>query len=123
MKKKKHIVIGAVVLVLIAVVAAVLALQMSKQSELSFDAVVQEVAVQPSGEIRLIVERTTEIYGDPRNALAISAQTELYDAGGTAIAIEDFQPGDTVHVTLKDAFTEETPFYYPTVYSVQKTGG
>lgn len=123
MKKKKHIAIVVLLFALFAVTAAVLATQLSKQSELSFDAVVQEVAVQPGGEIRLIVERTTEIYGDPRNALAICEQTELCDAGGAAISAEDFQPGDTVHVTLKDAFTEETPFYYPTVYAVQKTGG
>ena len=33
--------------------------------------------------------------------------------------IPDFKPGDAVSVTLKDSFTEETPFYYPIVYEIK----
>ena len=44
----------------------------SKWSKLSFEAIVQEVVTQPDGETRLIVERTTEVYGNPLNSLSIS---------------------------------------------------
>ena len=35
------------------------------------------------------------------------------------ISITDFKPGNAIEVTLKDAFTEEIPFYYPTVYEIK----
>ena len=73
----------------------------------------------PAGENRLIVERTTEIYGSPLNSLHIGEETKLLDANGNRISVEDLQPGTKVKVTLKDAFTEETPFYYPTVYEIR----
>ena len=86
----------------------------------SFDAVVQEIVTQPDGEVRLIVERTTEIYGDPVNSLGISEDTKLLEADGNEISINDFKPGRTVTVKLKDAFIEETPFYYPDVYEIKR---
>lgn len=119
MRKKKYVIIGMVVLVAVIAVIGII-LQSSKWSELSFEAVVQETVTQPDGESRLIVERTTEIYGNPINSLGISAETKLLNTDGEEIALADFQEGDTVSVTLKDAFTEEIPFYYPTVYEVKK---
>jgi len=117
MKNKKYIII--VVIAVIIVAAAIMITQPFKWSEKSFEAVVQETVTQSDGEIRLIVERTTEIYGDPMNSLGISEETKLLSANGEEIAIGDFQQGDTVSVTLKDAFTEETPFYYPVVYEIK----
>ena len=119
MKNKKYIIFSVVALIAIAAVIGVIS-QSSKWSELSFEAVVQETVTQSDGEKRLIVERTTEIYGSPVNSLGISAETVLLNADGEKITIADFQEGDTVSVTLKDAFTEEIPFYYPTVYEVKK---
>lgn len=80
---------------------------------------VQETVTQSDGEIRLILERTTEIYGTPMNSLGISEETKILSANGEEITIGDFRQGDTVSVTLKDAFTEETPFYYPVVYKLK----
>lgn len=117
MKNKKYIIIAAVVVVVIA--AVIMVIQPFKWSEKSFEAIVQETVTQPDGEIRLIVERTTEIYGDPMNSLGISEETQLVDAKGEEIAVDDVQQGDTVSVTLKDSFTEETPFYYPIVYEIR----
>ena len=48
-----------------------------------------------------------------------AAHTKLLNASGEEIAITDFKPGDAVSVTLKDSFTEETPFYYPIVYEIK----
>ena len=79
----------------------------------------QETVTQADGEIRLIVERTTEIYSNPKNSLGISDDTKLLNASGEKIAITDFNPGDAISVTLKDSFTEETPFYYPVVYEIK----
>ena len=117
MKKKKIIIVGIVVLLLAA--AAALFSSIPKWSEKSFEAVVQETVTMPDGEIRLIVERTTEIYGEPLNSLHIGEETKLLDTDGKTISVEDLQPGTKVKVTLKNAFTEETPFYYPTVYKVK----
>lgn len=117
MKKKKYIIIAAIVVVIVA--AVIIATQPFRWSEKFFEAVVQETVTQPNGEIRLIVERTTEIYDSPINSLGISEETKLLDANGEETTISDFQQGDTIKVTLKDAFTEETPFYYPTVYEIK----
>lgn len=106
-----------VVLLVVAVIA--LLANIPKWSEKSFEAVVQETVTMQDGEIRLIVERTTEIYGNPLNSLHIGEETKLLDMDGNKISIEDLQPGIKVKVTLKDAFTEEIPFYYPTVYEVK----
>lgn len=119
MKKKKIMIIGVIAVLIIAVVGITAVSQSSKMSERSFDAVVQEIVTQPDGEVRLIVERTTEIYGDPVNSLGISEDTKLLDADGKEISINDFQQGSKVTVNLKDAFIEETPFYYPTVYEIK----
>ncbi len=112
MKKKKIMIIGVIVVLIIAIVGIIAVSQSSKMSEKSFDAVVQEVVMQPDGEVRLIVERTTEIYGDPVNSLGISKDTKLLDADGNEISVDDFKQGSKVTVNLKDAFIEETPFYY-----------
>lgn len=119
MKKKKIMIIGVIAVLIIAVVGITAVSQSSKMSERSFDAVVQEIVTQSDGEVRLIVERTTEIYGDPINSLGISEDTKLLDADGEEISVKDFQQGSKVTVNLKDAFIEETPFYYPTVYEIK----
>ena len=117
MKKNKIIFVGIGILLVAAIVALVTSIP--KWSEKSFEAVVQETVTTQDGETRLIVERTTEIYGNPLNSLHIGEETKLLDTDGKTISIEDLQPGTKVKVTLKDAFTEETPFYYPTVYEIE----
>ncbi len=119
MKKKRLIIIGAIAVLIIAIVGIIAISQSSKMSEKSFDAVVQEVVTQPDSEVRLIVERTTEIYGDPVNSLGISKDTKLLGADGNKISVNDFKQGSKVTIKLKDAFIEETPFYYPTVYEIK----
>lgn len=119
MKNKKYIIIAVVVV--IAIAAVIMVTQPFKWSEKSFEAVVQETVTHPDGESRLIVERTTEIYGSPINSLGISEKTKLLSVNGEGITLADFQQGDTVRVTLKDAFTEEIPFYYPIVYEIKLT--
>ena len=114
--KKKIYFVGIGVLLVVAVI--VLLTSIPKWSEKSFEAIVQETVTMPDGETRLIVERTTEIYGNPLNSLHIGEKTKLFDTDGNIISVEDLQPGIKVKVTLKDAFTEETPFYYPTVYEI-----
>lgn len=118
MKKKKLIIIGVVLFVTI-IVAVITINQVSKWSEMSFEAIVQETVTQSDGEIRLIVERTTEIYGSPFNSLLISDSTKLVDEEDNIISITDFSRGDTVMVVLKDSFDEELIFYYLTVYQVR----
>ncbi len=115
MKKKKVVFVGIVVLL----IAAAFISSIPKWSEKGFEAVVQETVTMPDGEIRLIVERTTEIYGDPLNSLHIGEETKLVGVDRKTISVEDILPGYKVKVTLKDAFTEETPFYYPVVYKVE----
>lgn len=119
MKKKRLIIIGAIAVLIIAIVGIIAISQSSKMSEKSFDAVVQEVVTQSDSEVRLIVERTTEIYGDPVNSLGISKDTKLLGADGNKISVNDFKQGSKVTIKLKDAFIEETPFYYPTVYEIK----
>lgn len=119
MKKKKFMIIGVIAVLIIAIVGITAVSQSTKMSEKSFDAVVQEVVTQPNGEVRMIVERTNEIYGDPVNSLGISKNTKLLDADGNEISVNDFQQGSKVTVKLKDAFIEETPFYYSTVYEIK----
>lgn len=122
MKKKQLLIAGAIIsLIAIAIIGFVFSTP--KGNVLSFEAVVQESVTRSDGEVCLIVERTTEIYANPLNSLCISKDTVLRDANGTEIHLEDFQPGDTVKVTLKNAFVEETPFYYPTVYEIRVNSG
>lgn len=118
MKKKKLIIIGGIALVVI-VAAIGMFTQSPKWSQRSFEAVVKETVTQTDGEVRFIVERTTEIYGDPVNSLGISKDTKLLGTDGKDISVNDIQPGSSVKVTVKDAFTEETPFYYPVVYEIK----
>ena len=115
MKKKKTMIILAAIAAVV-IVAIVVISQSSNWSTLSYEA---ETVTMSDGEIRLIVERTTEIYGNPLNSLHIGEETELLDIDGNKISVEDLQPGIKVKVTLKDSFTEETPFYYPIVYEIK----
>lgn len=117
MKKNKIIFVGIGILLVATVIF--LFTSVPKWSEKGFEAVVQETVTTPDGEIRLIVERTTEIYGNPLNSLHIGEETKLLDIDGKALSIEDLQPGMKVKVTLKDSFTEETPIYYPIVYEIK----
>ena len=116
--KRKAVFASGLGALLIGAAVAFLAIA-PNQSETSFEAIVQETVVMSDGETRLIVERTTEIYGDPLNSLHIGEETDLIDADGSRMPIEDLQPGVRVEVTLKDAFTEARPFYYPTVYEIK----
>lgn len=116
-KKKCFIVISAI---LIAVISGVIILgNPSRWSELEFEGFVTEIVIQSDGETRLIVERTTNIYGNPINSLGITENTKLLDANGNDITITEIKEGTVVKVSMKDAFTEETPFYYPTVYEIR----
>ena len=119
MKKKKIMILGVMVILTVIVIGVMAVCQSPRWSEKSFDATVQEIVTQPDGEVRLIVERTTEIYGSSINSLGISEVTKLLDGDGKEIAITNFQQENAVTVTLKDAFTEETPYYYPTVYEIK----
>lgn len=75
MKKKKIIIICGIAIAIIGVVIGML-MQSPNWSQRSFEAVVKETVTQSDGEVRLIVERTTEIYGDPLNSLGISTDTQ-----------------------------------------------
>lgn len=116
--KKKKLLIACVVTAVIVIAVIALISTAPNRSSLTYEAVVQETVTQSDGEIRLIVKRTTEIYGDPVNSLGISDGTQLVDTDGKEITIDDFESGDAVRVRLKDAFNEEVPFYYPTVYEI-----
>lgn len=115
-KKKPMIILSAIAAVVI--VAVVVISQSPNWSNLCYEAVAQETVTMPDGEIRLIVERTTEIYGNPLNSLHIGEDTKLLDMDGNTISVEDLEPGYNVKITLKNSFTEETPFYYPIVYEI-----
>lgn len=119
MKKQKTKTILIIVILAVIVSGIILVSQFSKWSELVYEAVVKEIVIQPDGEVRLIVERTSEIYGSPTNSLGISESTKLLDVQGKEIPISDFEQSTAVKVSLKDAFTEEVPFYYPTVYEIR----
>lgn len=121
MKKKKFILLG--IAIVIVIISFLIMNPPSQWSQKTFDAVVEEIVEQPNTETRMIVERTTEIYGNPRNSLGITTDTKLLDSQGKEISISDFQKGDLVRIQLKDAFTEETPFYYPIVYEIKMTDG
>ena len=118
MKKKRLMIVG-IMAALVIIIGAMAINQSPRWSEKSFEAIVQETVMQPDGEIRLFVEQTTEIYGNPVNSLGISEDTKLPGKNGKELSINDFQQGNAVTVTLKDAFTEETPYYYPTVYEIK----
>lgn len=115
---KKPVVIALITLVVIGI--GVFAITQSpKWSLLEYEAVVQDQVTSPDGEKRLIVERTTNRYGDPLNSLSIGAETKLLDHEGKQIGLEAFASGSKVRVTLEDSFVEESPFYYPSVHEVQ----
>ena len=122
MRRKKRIVIGIMIILAVIVVGVTVVSQSPRWSEKSFEAIVQETVTQPDGEIRLVIERTTEVYGSPVNSLGISEDTKLLGKDGEELSIDDFQQGNVVTVKLKDAFTEETPYYYPTVYEIKMMG-
>lgn len=122
MRRKKRIVIGIMIILAAIVVGVTVVSQSPRWSEKSFEAIVKETVIQPDGEIRLVIERTTEVYGSPVNSLGISEDTKLLGKDGEELSIDDFQQGNVVTVKLKDAFTEETPYYYPTVYEIKMMG-
>ena len=122
MRRKKRIVIGIMIILAVIVVGVTVVSQFPRWSEKSFEAIVNETVIQPDGEIRLVIERTTEVYGSPVNSLGISEDTKLLGKDGEELSIDDFQQGNVVTVKLKDAFTEETPYYYPTVYEIKMMG-
>ncbi|MCI9381086.1 MAG: hypothetical protein HFG88_08580 [Dorea sp.] len=122
MRRKKRIVIGIMIILAVIVVGVTVVSQFPRWSEKSFEAIVKETVIQPDGEIRLVIERTTEVYGSPVNSLGISEDTKLLGKDGEELSIDDFQQGNVVTVKLKDAFTEETPYYYPTVYEIKMMG-
>ena len=122
MRRKKRIVIGIMIILAAIVVGVTVVSQSPRWSEKSFKAIVQETVTQPDGEIRLVIERTTEVYGSPVNSLGISEDTKLLGKDGEELSIDDFQQGNVVTVKLKDAFTEEKPYYYPTVYEIKMMG-
>lgn len=115
--KKRSIITGIIALVVVLAIAAIVL--PPTWSKRSFEAVVEETTTHQNGEMRLVVRRTTEIYGNPLNSLHISRETELIGRDGEAISIEDIKPGYAVKVTLKDSFIEESLFYYPTVYEIR----
>lgn len=116
-KNKKYTII--ILLILIVIIGGIVVIRNpQKWSELEFEGVILEVSVQSDDEIRLIIERTTNIYGDSINSLGISEDTKLVSASGNIISIAELEKGMGVKVSLKDAFTEEIPFYYPkSIYS------
>lgn len=120
--KQKKCVIAVIIIVAVIVAGSAFFRSSSKWSEKSFEAVIVKTVTQPDGEVRLIVERTTERYANPLNALHISERTSLVDIKGKTKKQTDFRAGDSVKVTLKDSFVEETPFYYPTVYEIREIG-
>ena len=105
MKRKKTVIFGCIILI-VAVCAIGLFTQSPKWSQRSFEAIVKETVTQPDGETRIIVERTTEIYGNPANSLGISKDTKLLDADGKNISAKDIPSSSSVKVTVKDALID-----------------
>lgn len=103
-----------------AVIGAILVFsRFADGSKLSCEAVVQETITMPGGETRLLVERTTKLYGSPYHALGIGKETRLLNAEGKTISVRDLKSGMHVQVSMKDTFIEETPYYYPIVYEIR----
>lgn len=92
MKKKKPMIILAAIAAIV-IVAIVVISQSSNWSTLSYEAVVQETVTMSDGEIRLIVERATEIYGNPLNSLHIGEETKLLDMDGNITAANKTDDG------------------------------
>lgn len=116
-RKRLIIVVSSILVIAITIVVAVT--QSPKWSRLSFEAIVQETVIQPDGEVRLIIKRTTKVYADPLNSLHIDENTKLLGDDGKLVSIGELQPGYKVKVTLENSFIEEVPFYYPIVYEVK----
>lgn len=93
MKKKRFKMMIGMMIIMVIVVGVLAISQSPRWGEKSFEAVVQETVTQSDGEIRLIVERTTEIYGSPVNSLGISEDTKLSGKGGEELSINNFQRG------------------------------
>lgn len=112
---------AAIALVALAIVgvAIFVVTQSPKWSLLEYEATVQEVVIQPDGERRVIVERTTNLHGSPINSLGISTDTKLLAQNGSAIELDDLTVGSKVQVLTEDSFVEELPFYYPSVHEIR----
>ena len=117
MKKKLLIIVACVIAVIIC--GVVVNKKVQKWSEIGYEAVVKETVTQSDGEVRLIVDRTTHIYGDPTNSLGISKNTKILDSKGNEISINSLKKDTPVKVLLKDSSIEEDIFYYPTVYEIR----
>lgn len=117
MKKKMFIIVAVVIAVIVCGVG--LKKKSKEWSSIEFKAVVKENVTQSDGEVRLIVDRTTQIYGSPTNALGISKETKLLDADGKEISINSLKKDTPVKVSLMDSSIEEDIFYYPTVYEIR----
>lgn len=76
MNRKRLIIIGTVLAVIAIVVLAIT--QSPKWSRISYEAIVQETVIQSDGEVRLIVERKTEIYGSPMNSLSMDIKFLIF---------------------------------------------
>ncbi len=79
MRKKKGMVIVIMIILAAVVVGVTVVSQSPRWSEKSFEAIVQEAVIQPDGATRLMIERTTEVYGSPVNSLGISEDTFVND--------------------------------------------
>ena len=88
--KKKKLMIAVMAILIIVVAVLVVVTQSPKWSKKSFEAVIKETIMQPDGEIRLIVERTTEIYSNSFNSLHISEETELVGMDGVSCHLDIF---------------------------------
>ena len=117
MKKKMFIIVAVVIAVIVCGVG--LKKKSKEWSSIEFKAVVKENVTQSDGEVRLIVDRTTHIYGDPTNSLGISKNTKILDSKGNEISINSLKKDTPVKVLLKDSSIEEDIFYYPTVYEIR----
>lgn len=85
---------------------------------------IKEIASAPPETAALAISDMSVTSGDnftinPINSLHIGEKTKLLGPDDEIISITDFKPGNAIEVTLKDAFTEEIPFYYPTVYEIK----
>ena len=117
MKKNMFIIVTLVIAVIVC--GVVLKKKSKEWSSIEFKAVVKENVTQSDGVVRLIVDRTTQIYGSPTNSLGISKETKLLDADGKEISINSLKKDTPVKVSLMDSSIEEDIFYYPTVYEIR----
>lgn len=115
----KKITLAALAVVAVLGIVIFVLSQAPKWSQLEYEAVVQQASVQPDGESRLIVRRTTNLASNPLNSLGITNETRLLDREGNEVGFDAFAPDTKVKVSVKDSFIEEDVYYYPHVYEVR----